>query len=120
MKACDPAPLEMLHEGHRGRHRLAPSGLLCTANARDLEWTVALLCIDGASAIELDLQRVDIVDERGEQAIGAAMETCAEHGFGLTLTPDNRFGIVETERGRIRRARSSRHTGRHGSFTVLT
>lgn len=109
----------ILQEGYRGRHRLAPSGPLCAATAHDLEWAVALLCIDGASAIELDLQCVDVLDERGAQAIDAAGQTCAEHGFGLVLTPARRSDTVDAGQRRARSDKPRWGTEHHEPYPVF-
>ena len=68
-----------------GQHRLLLSGELEIASVPTLEGAVRRLCIEGTTAITLDLSELMFIDSTGLAAIIFAGRLCEKHGYGFSL-----------------------------------
>jgi anti-anti-sigma factor len=66
-------------------HWLILAGELDLASAPALEAKVDELCVDGASAVVLDLSKLTFMDSTGLQAVLAATKRCGQHGTDFSL-----------------------------------
>jgi anti-anti-sigma factor len=82
-----PTGLAMREEvGSGGLHWLILVGDLDLASAPALEARVDGLCVDGASAVVLDLSKLTFMDSTGLQAVLAATKRCGQYGTEFSLT----------------------------------
>jgi anti-sigma B factor antagonist len=80
-----PGELEIIVEQDGDGFELRLVGELDLASADELEQRITMLCLEGASQIGLDLERLDFVDSAGLRAMLAARQTCEQSGCSLAL-----------------------------------
>lgn len=81
-----PGELGIEQEERDGRHVIHLSGELDLSFADELERTITMTCLEGATSIELEVGSLSFVDSAGLRAMLAGRQVCERGGCELFLT----------------------------------